>query len=311
MTAYFAHPQALVESERIGNGTRIWAFAHVLPGAVIGADCNICDGVFIENDVVVGDRVTIKCGVQLWDGVRLKDDVFIGPNVTFTNDKYPRSRKYPEAFAQTVVDHGASIGANATLLPGISVGRDAIVGAGSVVTHNVPARTIVVGNPARITGYVEATVSAPATEEREKGDGRTLRVERAALVDLPQVRDLRGALAFGEIDRHLPFTPQRFFVVYDVPNAQIRGEHAHLELHQFLVCLSGSCSVVLDDGVHRDEVRLDTPTVGLHIPPGIWGVQYKYSRDAMLLVLASHPYDDADYIRDYESFLSHVAGTRR
>ena len=116
------HPQALVESKAIGAGTRIWAFAHVLSGAVIGSDCNICDGVFIENEVVVGDRVTVKSGVQLWDGITLEDDVFVGPNATFTNDLRPRSKQYPSDFLKTVVRQGASIGANATVLPGITIG---------------------------------------------------------------------------------------------------------------------------------------------------------------------------------------------
>src|SRR5215469_12222781 len=121
-SGFFQHPNALVESSRIGAGTRIWAFSHVLPGAVIGADCNICDHVFIENDVIIGDRVTIKCGVQIWDGLRLEDDVFIGPNATFTNDPFPRSKIRPARFERTLIKRGASIGANATILPGITVG---------------------------------------------------------------------------------------------------------------------------------------------------------------------------------------------
>ena len=152
---YFKHPQALVESDRIGPRTRIWAFAHVLPGAVIGADCNICDYVFIENDVRIGDRVTIKSGVQLWDGVVLEDDVFVGPNATFTNDPFPRSKQPLTEIPRTTVSAGASIGANATILPGITVGPCAMVGAGAVVTRDVPARAIVIGNPARINGYAE------------------------------------------------------------------------------------------------------------------------------------------------------------
>lgn len=153
----FIHPQAIVEpGATVGAKTRVWAFAHVLPKAVIGADCNICDNVFVENDVVVGDRVTIKCGVQLWDGVRLEDDVFVGPNATFTNDLFPRSKKYPVRFLPTIVKRGASIGANATLLSGIVIGENAVVAAGSVVTKDVPPNTVVVGNPARFMRTIEA-----------------------------------------------------------------------------------------------------------------------------------------------------------
>ena len=154
--SYNKHPSAIVETENIGSGTRVWAFVHILPGAQIGTDCNLCDHVFIENDVVVGDRVTIKSGVQLWDGVRIEDDVFIGPNVTFTNDPFPRSKQYLEKYSKTLIQKGASIGANATILPGITVGQNAMVGAGSVVTKDVPAGAYVSGNPARnLSGYVQ------------------------------------------------------------------------------------------------------------------------------------------------------------
>src|SRR5579859_861480 len=141
----FIHAAALCESRSIGEGTRIWAFSHVLAGAKIGRDCNICDHVFIENEVVIGDRVTVKCGVQLWDGLVVEDDVFIGPNATFTNDPYPRSRRHLPRYPQTVVRRGASIGANATLLPGIEIGAGAMIGAGSVVVRSVPPHAIVVG----------------------------------------------------------------------------------------------------------------------------------------------------------------------
>jgi UDP-2-acetamido-3-amino-2,3-dideoxy-glucuronate N-acetyltransferase len=151
---YFIHKLACVETKNIGCGTRIWAFAHILPGAVIGRDVNICDHTFIENDVIVGNRVTIKCGVYLWDGVRLEDDVFVGPNAAFTNDRFPRSRQYLNKFTETIIKQGASIGANATILPGITVGRNAMIGAGAVVTHDVPDNAIMVGNPARIMKYI-------------------------------------------------------------------------------------------------------------------------------------------------------------
>ena len=144
------HSKSLCESKNIGKGTRVWAFAHILPEAVIGMDCNICDSVFIENKVRIGNRVTIKSGVQVWDGIEISDDVFIGPNVTLTNDKYPRSRKWQDKVLKTAIKSGASIGANSTILPGITIGANAVVGAGSVVTKNVQPNTIVVGNPAQL-----------------------------------------------------------------------------------------------------------------------------------------------------------------
>ena len=149
----FIHPAALVEPGcHVGAHTRVWAFSHILPGAMIGEDCNICDHTFIENDVRVGDRVTIKCGVQLWDGIVIEDNVFIGPNVTFTNDKYPRSKVYPDRFAKTQVKHGASIGANSTILCGITIGKNSMIGAGSVVTRDVPDGELWFGNPAKKRG---------------------------------------------------------------------------------------------------------------------------------------------------------------
>jgi UDP-2-acetamido-3-amino-2,3-dideoxy-glucuronate N-acetyltransferase len=149
------HPSADAQSPHIGKGTNIWQYVVVLPKARIGRDCNICAQVFIENDVVVGDRVTIKNGVQLWDGLRVEDEVFIGPNVTFTNDKFPRTKVYPETFPVTTVGKGASIGGGAVILPGLTIGEHAMVGAGAVVTHDVPPCAVVVGNPARVVGYVE------------------------------------------------------------------------------------------------------------------------------------------------------------
>ncbi len=148
------HSLSDVQSNNIGEGTRIWQFCVVLPKAIIGANCNICAQVLIENDVLIGDNVTVKSGVQLWDGLRIEADVFIGPNVTFTNDKFPRSKHYPEQFPQTLVRKGASIGGGAVILPNIIIGEAAMVGAGAVVTRSVPDRAVVIGNPARIIGYV-------------------------------------------------------------------------------------------------------------------------------------------------------------
>ncbi|WP_116869769.1 acyltransferase [Vibrio splendidus] len=149
------HPLSDVASTDIGSGTTIWQFSVVLKGAQIGQDCNICAHTFIENDVVLGNRVTVKSGVYLWDGIRAEDDVFIGPCVAFTNDKYPRSKQYPDDFPKIHIGTGASIGANATILPGVQVGEKAMIGAGSVVTKDVPPKAVVAGNPARIIRYIE------------------------------------------------------------------------------------------------------------------------------------------------------------
>jgi dTDP-4-dehydrorhamnose 3,5-epimerase-like enzyme len=276
---------------------------------VIGADCNVCDHVFIENDVVVGDRVTLKCGVQLWDGIRLEDDVFVGPNATFTNDPFPRSRRHLEAYPRTLVREGASIGANATILCGLTVGRRAMVGAGAVVTRSVPAHAVVVGNPARIVRYVEAVDAPPAAPVAPPATGEVpLGVRGVTLERRPVIRDMRGNLTAREVGQGLPFAPRRYFIVHDVPTKEVRGEHAHRTLHQVLVCIRGSVTVLVDDGVHRQETVLDSPELALHVPPMVWCVQYKYTPDAALLVLASDVYDPDDYVRDYEQFLRELRG---
>lgn len=310
---YFVHRLGCCDSENVGAGTRIWAFAHVLPGARLGSDCNICDHVFIENDVVLGDRVTVKCGVQIWDGLDIEDDVFIGPNATFTNDPFPRSKQYQSAVQRTRVCRGASIGANATILPGITIGANAMVGAGAVVSHSVPSNAVVVGNPARIVGYVDAEIASVAAEFGSRGPVgarvEPTQVRGVTLHELPLVHDLRGNLAVGEFEQHVPFAVKRFFLVFDVPSTKTRGEHAHKTCHQFLLCVKGNVSVVADDGENRQEFLLGSPEMAVYLPPMVWGVQYKYSADAVLLVFASEHYDAADYVRDYDEFLGLVRTT--
>ncbi len=309
MREVFVHEQALCETREVGPGTRIWAFAHVLAGARIGGDCNICDGVFIEGGAVVGDRVTVKCGVQLWDGIELEDDVFVGPNATFTNDRFPRSRRWLDEHPRTVVRAHASIGANATILPGIEIGRGAMVGAGAVVTRSVPPNAVVTGNPGRIKGYVQTTraeVDDPGRTDAA-ATRTSLGVPGAHVYRFPEFVDLRGSLTSGDLPSDaVPFVPERWFFVYDVPSREVRGEHAHRVCHQFLICVSGQVVVALDDGTHRNEVVLDAPTVGLYVPPMTWSSQFRYDPQSVLLVFASHPYDASDYIREYESFLLEV-----
>jgi acetyltransferase-like isoleucine patch superfamily enzyme len=146
---YFVHPMADVQSVYIGAETRLWQFSIVLKNAIIGSNCNINSHTFIENDVVIGNNVTVKCGVYIWDGIVIENDVFIGPNVTFTNDKYPKSKKYPQEFQKTILKNKCSIGANATILGGVTIGEGAMIGAGSLVTKNVPDGELWFGNPAK------------------------------------------------------------------------------------------------------------------------------------------------------------------
>ena len=286
----------------IGDRTRIWAFTHVLPGARIGADCNICDHVFVENDVIVGDRVTVKWGVALCDGVRLGDDVFVGANVCFANDRFPRSKEYLAAVTETVVGPGASIGTGAVLLPGVRIGRRAMVGAGAVVTRDVPPNAIVVGNPAKIIGYVDSARVTAVTGSTSGGLAESS-VPGVRLLPLKKASDLRGSLVAASFSDDLPFRPKRVFTVFDVPTRDVRGEHAHRSCEQVLICLRGSVAAIVDNGTVRQEFLLDRPDFGLYVPAMTWGTQYQYSADAVLLVLASAEYDPDDYIRDYEVFI--------
>lgn len=184
-----------------------------------------------------------------------------------------------------------------------------MIGAGAVVTRSVPPNAIVVGNPARIVGYVDA--AQPAVESgaaKPPIETRPSRVQGVELIVLPRVADMRGSLSVGEFQRSVPFQAKRYFLVFDVPSVETRGAHAHRSCHQFLVSVHGRVSVLVDDGKQREEFLLDSPEVGIHIPPMVWGVQYKYSPDAVLLVFASHYYDAQDYIRDYDEFLNLVGG---
>jgi acetyltransferase-like isoleucine patch superfamily enzyme len=151
---YFAHPNSLVESENIGANTRIWAFAAVQKNVIIGEDCNLCNGVYVENGVVIGNRVTIKNGISLWEGLKIEDDVFLGPHAVFTNDMFPRSKMHLGNFLSTEIKKGASVGANSTILCGITLGKYCLIGAGSVVTKSVPDFAVVAGNPARFKYWI-------------------------------------------------------------------------------------------------------------------------------------------------------------
>lgn len=243
-------------------------------------------------------------GAYVGPGVEVQAQAVIGPNASVLGRD--EGHDMP-----AVVQAGARIGANATVFAGVTIGMRAHVEPGAVVRRSVPPLAIVEGNPARIVGYVETRAESAPTAP----SGHTLLPQTGMVVSNVRgvtlhrfrvVPDLRGSLTAGEFDREIPFVPKRYFLVFDVPTAETRGEHAHLRCEQFLIAVRGSVSVVADDGDAREEFRLDHPGAGLYLPPMTWGIQYRYSSDAVLLVFASDYYDATDYVRDYGEFLQRV-----
>jgi acetyltransferase-like isoleucine patch superfamily enzyme len=293
------HPTALCETEDVGHDSTVGAFARVASGARIGAKCDIGDHALVAAGATLGDRVSIAAGAKIWGGVALEDDVRVAGDAAFVQ---------PDGESDgTVVRRGASIGANATIAPGVTIGAGAQVEPGAVVAKSVPPHAIVRGSPARIVGYVDLIRrDAPLVQPEQRHAITTTDVEGVTLHELLLVHDMRGDLSAGEFEREIPFPVRRYFIVFDVPSEDVRGEHAHRCCRQFLVCLRGRCRVVVDDGDKRAEIVLDRPNLGLYLPPLVWGIQYQHTADALLLVFASEYYDPADYIRDYGEFLDAV-----
>ena len=304
------HKSAEVFTKKIGIGTRVWQNTVILKNAIIGKNCNINCNCFVENDVKIGNSTTIKSGSYLWDGASIGNNVFIGPNVTFINDKYPKSKKKPKFFLKTTIEDDASVGAASILMPGITVGRGSIIGAGSLVTKSVPSYTVVAGSPAKIINYINNIKKNKKvkllSKKNSKSWNKNITIGKVSISNLKTVSDLRGDLSVGDFQSDIPFKVKRFFLISEVPNEKIRGEHAHFKCHQFIICTKGSCSITLDDGKKRFSLNLNSPSQGLYVPPKIWSTQYNYSANASILVFASHKYDPKDYIRDYNIFLKTV-----
>lgn len=275
-------------------------YSVVDPSATVGRGTTLGPHAFVDAHAVIGDGCVVESGAHICRGTVIEHQVHIGAHAAFAGA--PGGGQPP-----AVVKAGAWIGANASILAGVVIGAKAIVRPGAVVARSVPPGAIVEGNPANIIGYVDAA-PGPGTAPQHGGPRGGARIEETAVKGVtvhhfPVIPDLRGSLTVGEFDRQVPFTPKRYFMVFGVPSREIRGEHAHHQCHQFLICVRGSCAVMADDGEHKVEVLLDSPDRGIYLPPMTWGVQYKYSADAMLLVFASDYYDNADYIRDYADFI--------
>ena len=255
------------------------------------------------------DTIHIAAGAFVEEGAVLQDNVSLGANAVVLSTDQTSGKK-----AASIIKSGATIGANATVLPGVVVGEKAHVKPGAVVTRSVPPLAIVEGNPAIITGYHSTHAGTiddhDLTQSLEPNTVIKSKVAGVTLHKFKFVSDLRGNLTVGEFEKEVPFIPKRYFLVLDVPTAETRGEHAHRQCEQFLICVKGSCSVVADNGNTREEFTLNTPRLGVYLPPMVWGIQYKYSPDAVLLVFASQYYDSADYIRDYYEFLN-LAGASK
>jgi UDP-2-acetamido-3-amino-2,3-dideoxy-glucuronate N-acetyltransferase len=309
MTRAVIDQHAIVAPDQIGGEAAVGAYAVIEPGAVIGEQATIGTHAVVGRAVRIGRGVVVGSGATIDGATVVEDDVSIGPRACVGGAAHVAHG------VVTVIRAGASIGAGATLAAGTEVGQGAIVADGAVVTRSVPRSAVVAGNPASITGYVNGENGETLEPVRHDvtPDGPSIRdtaVRGVQIHRLALARDLRGSLVAGELDDRLPFTARRFFVVFNVPSSEVRGEHAHFECHQFLVCIHGQVHVIADDGERREEVVLEDNRTGLYLPPMTWGTQYRYSADCSLLVLASHPYDPDDYIRDYDAFLAATRGAR-
>jgi len=250
-----------------------------------------------HDDVVVSIAQTaqIGTGCEFGNGVRIGEFCKIANNVKIGPNSVIQDR--------VEIQSDVRIGSCVVVEAEIKVSKKSLIRSGSIVARNVPPYAAIEGNPAIIVGYdsIERKIGKPETHKTNK-----LKIKGVEIVEFPLIKDLRGDLSVGEFEKNIPFIPKRYFLVFNVQSKEIRGEHAHKSCKQFLICVKGSCSVVVDDGSTREEILLDAPNIGVYLPELVWGIQYKYSSDAVLLVFASEYYDADDYIRDYEQYLKYL-----
>jgi len=270
------HPTALCVGAQLAPDVEVGAYSIIEGGARLGRGTRIASHVSIASGARIGEQVRVGTGGRIGSGCQVDDGVEIG--------------------AQAVVTEGVHIHVGARVLPG------------TVVSMSVPPHAIVEGSEAAITGYVDAGTDIAPLANMTPQQSKESRVKGVKVYEMRDIPDLRGALSVGEFDKDLPFAPKRYFLVHDVASERIRGEHAHIRCQQFLICTHGACSLIADDGKNRQEFRLDRPNLGVYLPPMVWGIQYKFTREAVLLVFASEHYDPKDYIRNYDEFLKAVSG---
>jgi UDP-2-acetamido-3-amino-2,3-dideoxy-glucuronate N-acetyltransferase len=250
----------------------------------------------------IGPRTVVHPSAKIERGVVLGADCRISEGVVISEDAIIHDG--------VTVEAGASVGARSIVQSSVVIGEGAVVESDALVTRGIQPHAIAAGNPARVRGFM--AVHFDSGTAHSSSDGSSVRVMESKVrgvraYQLPFINDPRGNLTVGEFGETVPFVPLRYFVTFDIPNAELRGEHAHFQCQQFLICMRGSCAVVVDDGVQREEFLLDRPTFGVYVPPMVWATEYKHSHDSTLTVFASHHYDPADYIRDYKTFLSLVS----
>ena len=285
---------------------------NIHPSCRIGDSVSVDEKAWIGPNCYLDGHITIEAGVVLKGGITLIGGIVVGRDSLLEPGVCIASPKPSQSQESTVVrvGHQVHVGAGTVLLSGVSIGHHAWIEPCTVVLRNIPSHAIVSGNPAAISGYMgdplyQGSISSNLVSVPDSPGVYPSQVKGVTVHHFPRIRDLRGDLSVGEFERSVPFLPKRYFIVYDVPSTETRGEHAHMKCDQFLVSVAGAVSVVVDDGLRREEVLLDRPNIGLFIPAGIWGIQYKYSASSTLLVFASEYYDGSDYIRNYDDFLKY------
>jgi UDP-2-acetamido-3-amino-2,3-dideoxy-glucuronate N-acetyltransferase len=278
--------------------------SYISPRVCIDAGATVGPNCYIDGDIAIAKGAVLLGGITLIGALEIGENCTLEPGVCIAND-YHNTGAVATPAAITIGPN-VHIGAGSVLVCGISIGMNARIAPGTIVSRCIPPYAIVQGNPGVIIGYSSGGDSdrayAPVLTTDEPGV-YTCSIAGVTIHRFKRIRDLRGDLSVGEFSRNVPFRPMRYFLVYDVPSEETRGEHAHRECQQFLTCVAGSVTVVVDDGVNREEILLNSPTLGLYVPAGVWAIQYKYSADGVLLVFASNYYDPDDYIRDYGEYL--------